>query len=115
MDYGSLIIIIGIVIWCGFEYHKREQLHKERMANLKQGIELSPSSNSPSLLHIWTTGGLAIVLLVALIMIIITALKANPQDSLGYLFVIVPFLVLLIVLIIVMRNDINSYRKMKKD
>jgi hypothetical protein len=85
------------------------------MAYLKQGLELPPLSNAPPLLQLWTTGGVIIVMLTSLIIVTILALQDNSRYSLGYLYIIVPFLIILVALCIVFMKDINAYRERKKE
>ncbi len=84
------------------------------MACVRHGLELPLSSSVPKLLHLWTTGGVIIVLFVSLIAMMIVALQGSPRYFSGYLYIIVPFLVIMVVLCIVFLKDITAYRERKR-
>jgi hypothetical protein len=63
MDYTSLAIIAGILIYVAFEYQRREQQHREALAYLKRGQKPPEEAKVVEGWTLFTTGGMVILLL----------------------------------------------------
>jgi hypothetical protein len=108
MNVSDFLIPAGILLWAAFEYHRREQLHRETMAYLRNGVEPPPQLNIPKTLHLWTVGGTAFLLLALSIGFLVLAIGApTPQDSVPFVVLAVPFIAMAILLLLILRRDLK--------
>ena len=63
MDYTSLIIAAGIIVYAIFEYQRREQEHREALSYLRRGEKPPEPVQVVEGWKVFTTGGTAFILL----------------------------------------------------
>ncbi|MBA4311778.1 MAG: hypothetical protein C0417_04015 [Chlorobiaceae bacterium] len=104
MDYTQYIIPLGIIIYAIFVYHRREQLHRERLELLKRDIEPKETQRGPDISKIIFTAFVA-VLLVGMCVLFI-GLRFTPMTLI--------YFILLLLLILMLKRDIKAYRNANK-
>ena len=100
MDYTSLFVVLAIVAYGFNEYHRREALHKIRLAYLQRGLAPPEEAKRVEFWRVLTTGGVALLLagmVAALFMLEFrTGVKFGPFASVGLLFGLLFVLVFLL-------------------
>jgi len=76
-DITALWILIPIGIYAAFEYARREEQHRKRMAYLKKDTIPPDDSPKPALWKMLSVGSVALVLLLVTIKLILLALKGK--------------------------------------
>jgi uncharacterized protein YqhQ len=94
------IIPLGTIIYAVFEYHRREQLHRERLELLKRDIEPKETQRGPDISKIIFTAFIALLLVGMCVLFI--GLKFAPSALL--------YFILLALLILMLKRDIKAYR-----
>jgi len=115
MDYTGLAILLGIILYGAFEYHRREQLHKEAMAYLKRDLEPPAVSDKPQQWKIWTTGAVATLLLLFVLTLFVFTAKAGLEKGGPYLLVASPLTLILLLLLLIVRRDLKALHRATRE
>lgn len=110
MHYSDLLIPACIILWAGFEYHRREQNHKEKMAFLERGLIPPESSPVPPRWQLWTTGFTTLCLFAFVCGMVLLGLQTEPRYAVGFFFIALPFFLISIVLFLIFRRDYRMVR-----
>lgn len=111
MNVGDFVLPLGILLWAAFEYHRREQEYKETMAYLRRGIQPPSPPDIPKAVHLWTTGGVAILLLIVVSVLLWLVLNGSIIYGSGALIILaVPFTTLSALLFLIFRRDLKRRR-----
>jgi hypothetical protein len=110
MNVANVLVLLGILTWAAFEYHRREQIHKETMAYLRNGVEPPTRSDTPRTLHLWTVGTTAILLLALSVGLLWYATSGSILYGYGseaLVILAIPFTGLAILLLLILRRDMK--------
>lgn len=114
MQAGDFVLPLAILIWAAFEYHRREQDHREVMVFLQRGLQPPPRSDSPQPFQLWTAGGVALLLIVLSIGLVWLAFSGSILYGSGALIVLaVPFVSMAILLLLIVRRDRRILKQQK--
>jgi|GEM_PF-1784149 len=108
MHYSELIVPAVIIVWAGFEYHRREQDHNERMAFLQRGLMPPDSSLDPPAWRLWTTSAIAFLLFLLIIGMIMLGFKTIAPYGAPFFFIALPFVPIFVVLLLILRRDYQT-------
>lgn len=111
MNTGDLVLPLAILIWAAFEYHRREQDHKEAMSYLQRGIEPPTQPDTPKTLHLWTVGTTAVLLFALSIGLLWYAMSGPVLYGSGALVMLAfPFAGMAILLLLILRRDLKRWK-----
>ncbi len=79
MDYTSLVIVAGIILYAIFEYQRREQEHRETLSYLKRGEKPPERVQVVEGWKLFTTGGVAVLLLAVTLFLARLAASTPPR------------------------------------
>jgi hypothetical protein len=108
MKYTDFIIPVILILYSIFEYQRREQANKERMALLKQNIEPPLPKRVPTISTILLTTFIAILILGVIVLFFISVSKYHVRSIPIFLFPSGFLVVLFIFLILIIRRDIKT-------
>jgi hypothetical protein len=112
MDYSNLVTSLIILVYGILTYRRRETEHRLTIIRLRKGIELPQQDSKPEAFKLWTTGGVAILLLGCTLGALFPPAKIRYAYDvlLGFaIFFFSGFTLLLMVLI----RDIKAYHQHK--
>lgn len=113
MDYGSLSIVAAIVLYGTFEYHRREQRHREAMSYLRRGEQPPARPGNHLLVSLMTTGAVGVLLLVSGSMLIIHGVRI-PRYGASIVPIGLIFALLAIPVIVMFVRDLRLYRSRRR-
>ncbi len=113
MHYSDWILPAIIILYAIFEYHKREQLHRERMELLKRNIVPPPIIRIPTLTTITTTAIVALLLFGTSILFVGLSFR-EKAGSMALLPLAIMFTTIFIFLFLMLKRDIKIYRANSK-
>ncbi|MBM4169256.1 MAG: hypothetical protein FJ215_08885 [Ignavibacteria bacterium] len=111
MHYTDCIVPAVIVVWAAFEYHRREQEFKEKMAYFARGLPPpQPAPFHPSW-RLWTTGLTALSLFAFVAGMVFLGITTLPRYRTSFFLIALPFAFLLPVLLLILRRDYRIARR----
>ena len=110
MDYSSLLLIVGILIYGVAEYRRREQLHRNTLRMLREGEIPEANIAIPPLYRLWTTGFVSVILLVAVIGLVIARQRILYGGDVLFVLAAV-FLFMFVMLFRIFIRDIRLRRE----
>ncbi|MDP2886336.1 MAG: hypothetical protein Q8P51_15075 [Ignavibacteria bacterium] len=104
MDFSSLFTVVGILLYGAYEYHRREQLHRAVLQNLREGIPPVVSETKPAVLKLWTTGIVSGILLLTSLGLPFLRPRIIYGGDYLYILAFVFFTIFLLLLLILLRD-----------
>ncbi len=111
MDYTSLVIVVGIILYAIFEYQRREQEHREALSYLKRGEKPPERVQVVEGWKLFTTGGVAILLLAVTIFVARLAATTPPRYTTPLIVMTGMGALLLAVVILLFIRNLALYRR----
>ncbi len=110
MDYGSIIIIAGIVLYTIKEYRKRERFHAQHLEYLDRNEVPPEQKKTTAEWKLATTGIVCLLLLIFIIAFTIFVYNTDAQVALIIALLHLPIAILLILIFV---RDYKMSRKQK--
>lgn len=114
MNYSDFLIPAFITVYGIFEYQKREQRHRERIALLQSGIEPSFTLQKPEIIKLWITGIVSGLLLATILGFLFLRPRIEYGGNTVLLFLPGFFFIIFVILILILLRDIKAYRQHPK-
>jgi preprotein translocase subunit YajC len=110
MDLTSLVIIAGIMVYVILEYQRREQQHREVLSFLKKGEKPPEVVQKVEGWKLFTTGGMAIILLAVTAVLVRLAVTAHPRYAMPFVVMVSIGVVLAAVVGLMFFRNLALYR-----
>ncbi len=104
MDFSSLFIVAGILLYGASEYHRREKLHQTVLRNLREGIQPVVPETKPAVLKLWTTGIVSGILLLTCLGLLFLRPRIIYGGEYVYILAFMFFTIFLLLLLILLRD-----------
>lgn len=104
MDFYSLFTVVGILLYGAYEYHRREQLHRSVLQNLREGILPVAPETKPAVLKLWTTGIVSGILLLTCLGLLFLRPRIIYGGEFVYILASMFFTIFLLLLLILLRD-----------
>jgi hypothetical protein len=104
MDISSLPTVVGILLYGAYEYHRREQLHRTVLQNLREGIQPVVPETRPAVLKLWTTGIVSGILLLSGLGLLFLRPRIIYGGEFLYILAFMFFTIFLLLLLILLRD-----------
>jgi len=111
MDYTSLVIIAGIMVYVIFEYQRREQQQREVLSFLKKGEKNPEPVQVVEGWKLFTTGGMAIILLAVTGVLARLAVTSHPRYAMPFVVMVGIGVVLVAVVGLMFFRNLALYRR----
>lgn len=104
MDFSSLFTVVGILLYGAYEYHRREQLHRKVLRDLREGKPPVVQETKPAVLKLWTTGIVSGILLLSVLGFLFLRPRIIYGGEYLYILAFMFFTIFLLLLLMFLRD-----------
>lgn len=104
MDPSNLFTIGAILLYGAYEYHRREQLHRTVLQNIREGLPPPVPEIKITVLKLWTTGIVSGILFFTSLGLIFLRPRIIYGGEYFYMLAFMFFTIFLLLLLILLRD-----------